>query len=219
MSAHNSPVVNIYEIYDTLQGESTLSGMPCTLIRLAGCPLRCNYCDTQQALAFDSGKIYSIDRIADEVRQRKRPLTLVSGGEPLAQKSCVHLLSALVKIAPILQLETSGAFDIRQIDPGVRRILDIKTPGSGEDKRNRWDNLHFLKNGDELKFVITSHADYVWAVEILKKYQPLAPVLFSPAWGNIEPADLALWMLEDNLPARMQLQLHKYVWGAEATGV
>jgi len=211
--------VRIYEIYDSIQGESTLAGMPCTLVRLAGCPLRCNYCDTPQALPFDSGKKYSIEQVTDEVRQHNRPLTLVSGGEPLAQKSCLPLLSALVEISPVLQLETSGAFNISQTDSRVRRILDIKTPGSGESKHNRWENIRFLKDGDEIKIVITSHDDYVWAVKILDKYQPVVPVLFSPAWGDIQPSDLASWMLEDHVPARMQLQLHKHIWGAEATGV
>jgi len=219
MSVNDHFAIKIYEIYDSIQGESTLAGMPCTLIRLAGCPLRCNYCDTLQALPFDSGKEYSIDQVTNEVRQRNRPLTLVSGGEPLAQKACLPLLSALAKMATILQLETSGAFDISQTDPRVRRILDIKTPGSGESKRNRWENLHSLKDGDELKFVITSHEDYEWAVGILEKYQPVVPVLFSPVWGDIQPPDLATWMLEDHVPARMQLQLHKHIWGAEATGV
>jgi len=219
MPVPDPPAVRIYEIYDSIQGESTLAGMPCTLIRLAGCPLRCNYCDTPQALPFNSGKEYSIEQITDKVRQHKRPLTLVSGGEPLAQKSCIPLLSALANISPVLQMETSGSFDISQSDPRVRRILDVKTPGSGEDKRNHWGNFHLLKDGDEIKFVITSYEDYLWAVSILDRYRPVVPVLFSPAWGNIQPSDLAAWILEDHVPARIQLQLHKYIWGAETTGV
>lgn len=193
--------------------------MPCTVVRLAGCPLRCNYCDTPQAISFNSGKEYSIEQVTNQVRRHKRPLTLVSGGEPLAQKSCLPLLSALVDISPVLQLETSGAFDISQTDPGVCRILDVKTPGSGESRRNRWENFHFLKDGDEIKFVITSHEDYLWAASVLDRYHPAVPVLFSPAWGDIHPSDLAAWMLEDHVPARMQLQLHKYIWGEETTGV
>jgi len=219
LSASDPLVVRIYEIYDSIQGESTLAGMPCTLVRLAGCPLRCNYCDTQQAIPFNSGKEYSIEQIADEVRQRRHPLTLVSGGEPLAQKACLPLLSMLTNISPVLQLETSGALDISQTDPRIRRILDVKTPGSGESKRNRWKNLRLLKDGDEIKFVITSHEDYLWAIGILDEYQPLVPVLFSPAWGGIQPSDLAAWILKDHAPVRMQLQLHKYIWGTEATGV
>jgi len=215
----NLPAVRIYEIYDSIQGESTLAGMPCTLVRLAGCPLRCNYCDTPQALPFNSGKEYSIEQITEKVHQHKRPLTLVSGGEPLAQKACIPLLSALANISPVLQLETSGAFDIGQTDPRVRRIVDVKTPGSGESSRNRWENFHLLKDGDEIKFVITSHEDYLWATAILTRHQPVAPVLFSPVWDSVQPSDLAAWMLKDHVPARIQLQLHKYIWGAEATGV
>jgi len=219
MPDHDLPTVRIHEIYDSIQGESTLAGTPCTLVRLAGCPLRCNYCDTPQALPFDSGKEYSIEQVIDEVRQRNRPLTLVSGGEPLAQKSCLPLLSGLAEISPVLQLETSGAFNISQTHPKVRRVLDIKTPGSGESRRNRWENIRFLKEGDEIKCVITSRDDYVWAVDILNEYRFDVPMLFSPAWGDIDPLKLAQWMLEDHVPARMQLQLHKYIWGAEVTGV
>lgn len=219
MPGHGLPTIRIHEIYDSIQGESTLAGTPCTLVRLAGCPLRCDYCDTPQALPFDSGKEYSIDQIAEEVCQRNRPLTLVSGGEPLAQKSCLPLLSRLAEVSPVLQLETSGAFDISQTHPKVRRILDIKTPGSSESQRNRWENIRLLKSGDEIKFVITSRDDYVWAIDTIKKYQPAVPVLFSPVWGHINPSQLARWMLEDHVHARIQLQLHKYIWGAETTGV
>jgi len=219
MPASDTPVVRIHEIYDSIQGESTLAGMPCTLVRLAGCPFRCNYCDTPQAIPFNSGEKYSIKQITDMVRQNKRPLTLVSGGEPLAQKLCIPLLSSLANISPVLQLETSGAFDISRSDPRVRRILDVKTPGSGESKRNRWENFHVLKDGDEIKFVITSLEDYLWAVSILDRHQPVVPVLFSPAWGKLQPSDLAAWMLRDRVPARLQLQLHKYIWGEQATGV
>ncbi len=219
MSRSNPLIVRIYEIYDSIQGESTLAGMPCTLVRLAGCPLHCGYCDTQQAIPFNSGSEYSIKQIADKVCEHKRPLTLVSGGEPLAQKSCLPLLSALANISPILQLETSGAFDISQTDPRTRRILDVKTPGSGEGKHNLWKNFHLLKDGDEVKFVITSHEDYLWAIDILDKYRPAVPILFSPAWDSVQPSDLAAWILEGSAPVRMQLQLHKYIWDAEATGV
>jgi len=219
MPGQDLPIVRIYEIYDSIQGESTLAGMPCTLVRMAGCPLRCRYCDTPQALSFGSGEVYDIRQITEKVRQHARPLTLVSGGEPLAQKSCLPLLSALAKISPVLQLETSGAFDISRVDPGVRRILDIKTPGSGEAGHNRWENLRHLKDGDEIKFVITDHEDYTWATDILNEYRPDVPVLFSPAWGDVDPSELSQWMLEDHVAARIQMQLHKYIWGAEATGV
>ncbi len=193
--------------------------MPCTLVRLAGCPLRCDYCDTPRALSFSSGKEYGIGEIADEVRSRGRPLTLVTGGEPLAQKSCLPLLSALAGISPMLQLETSGAFDISQTHPKVRRIMDIKTPASGESERNRWENMRYLKDGDEIKFVIASRRDYQWARDAIHQRRPEVPVLFSPVWGDIKPADMVRWMLRDHVPARLQMQLHKYIWGAKAAGV
>lgn len=216
------PSIRIYEIYDSIQGESTLAGMPCTFIRLAGCPLRCHYCDTPQALSFKSGKPFSISDITQEVRQRGRPLTLVTGGEPLAQKQCPELLSALADISPTLQLETSGAFDISGLDRRVRRILDIKTPGSGEEGRNHWENLKHLHAGDEIKFILTGEDDYHWVLEVMKKHHlphSDVPILLSPAWGSLEASELAAWMLRDRVEARLQLQLHKYVWGAEASGV
>jgi len=219
LTSSDSNTVRIYEIYDSIQGESTLAGTPCTLIRLAGCPLRCSYCDTRPALPFESGKEYDIDHVADDVYRRGRPLVLVTGGEPLAQKSCLPLLSVLADICPVLQLETSGAFDISRTDTKVRRILDIKTPGSGEESRNHWENLDALKNGDEIKIVITSRVDYQWALNVLNNHRPAVPVLFSPAWGSIRAAELVRWMLEDHAPARFQLQLHKHIWGAEASGV
>ena len=214
-----SGALRVHEIYDSIQGESTLAGMPCTLVRLAGCPLRCTYCDTPQALSFDAGEMRDIDDIVADVARRDRPLTLVTGGEPLAQKSSLDLLAALAAARPIVQLETSGAFDISRVDARVRRILDIKTPGSGEESRNDWNNLAHLKDGDEIKVVICDRTDYDWALDILDRFQPRVPVLFSPAWGAVSPAELAGWILEDHAPVRLQLQWHKHIWGAEATGV
>jgi len=217
-----TPLIRIHEIYESLQGESTLAGMPCTFVRLAGCPLRCRYCDTPQALSFKSGTAFGIEEIAQEVKRRDRPLTLVTGGEPLAQKHAPELLTALADVSPLLQLETSGAFDISGLDRRVRRILDIKTPGSGEAERNRWQNLDDLHDGDEIKFIITSEADYRWMVDMMNAHGlPRAniPILASPAWGELEPSDLAAWMLRDRIEARLQLQQHKYIWGAEASGV
>jgi len=217
-----TPLIRIHEIYESLQGESTLAGMPCTFVRLAGCPLRCCYCDTPQALSFKSGTVFGIEEIAQEVKLRDRPLTLVTGGEPLAQKHAPDLLTALADVSPLLQLETSGAFDISGLDRRVRRILDIKTPGSGEAERNRWQNLDDLHDGDEIKFIITSEADYRWMVDMMNAHGlPRAniPILASPAWGELEPSDLAAWMLRDRIEARLQLQQHKYIWGAEASGV
>jgi 7-carboxy-7-deazaguanine synthase len=215
--------VRIHEIYDCIQGESTLAGMPCTLVRLAGCPLNCTYCDTPEAIPFDSGEWMTVSDIVAEVARRKRPLTLVSGGEPLAQKGCVHLLEALAETAPLLQLETSGAFDISGLHPAVRRIVDIKTPDSGEETCNRWQNIAHLKPGDEIKFVLCSRADYEWALQTLERIHealsPDVPVLFSPVENLLPAADLAEWMLQDGPQARMQLQMHKHIWGAGTSHV
>jgi len=219
LSRTGAQKVRIYEIYDSIQGESTLAGMPCTLIRLAGCPLRCSYCDTPAAIPFGSGEEHEIDAVVEEVRRRDRPLILVTGGEPLAQRSCMPLLSRLADIAPTIQLETSGVYDIRRTDPRIRRILDIKTPGSGEKRRNRWENLTALKEGDEIKFVVTNRSDYQWALNVLQHHRPSVPVLLSPAWGSVEASDLVRWILDDHAPVRLQLQLHKYIWGPQASGV
>ena len=212
----------LHEIYDTIQGESTLAGVPCTIVRLAGCPLRCSYCDTPAALAFDAGKERSIDDVVSDVRQRDRPLTLVTGGEPLAQKHCRTLLAVLAQAMPIVQLETSGAFDISGIDPRIRRIIDIKTPGSGEERRNRWRNLDLLHDGDEVKFILRDRADFDWATAVIQKHR-LAdagiPLLLSPVWDALDVQTLAGWILEDQAPVRLQWQLHKLIWGSAAVSV
>jgi 7-carboxy-7-deazaguanine synthase len=196
--------------------------MACTLVRLAGCPLRCTYCDTPQAWSFDRGTEMSVDTIVADIEQRNRPLVLVSGGEPLAQPACRDLLAALVQTGRIVQLETSGAFDIRDTPNGVRRILDVKTPGSGEADANLEQNLEALRDGDEIKFVITGQGDYHWARDWLHAHglpDLGLPILFSPAWGELAATTLASWMLEDGLPARLHLQQHKHIWGGEAKGV
>lgn len=216
------PEVRIFELYDSIQGESTLAGMPCTIVRLAGCPLRCSYCDTRQALAFGSGHPRAIEDLVEDVNGRNMPLTLVTGGEPLAQNQCIPLLARLVANRPIVQLETSGAFEIRDVPPGVRRILDIKTPGSGESARNLWPNLDHLREGDEIKFVLVDREDYEWAIRMIGRHhltERNLPVFFSPAWETLKPAELARWIVEDRVPARLQLQIHKVIWGGEATGV
>jgi len=197
--------------------------MPCTLIRLSGCPLDCSYCDTPQAIPFDSGEWMDIDSVIAEVERRNRPLVLVSGGEPLAQKGCHPLLEALAGVVPILQLETSGAFDIAGLPAAVRCILDIKTPDSGEEERNRWQNLAALKKGDEVKFVLCSREDYLWALHVIHEFKgsldPDIPILFSPVEEHLPARQLAAWMLADAAPARLHLQLHKHLWGAEAQHV
>jgi len=215
--------VRVHEIYDCIQGESTLAGLPCTLLRLAGCPLDCSYCDTPEAIPFDSGDWMSIEDICADIASRKRPLTLVSGGEPLAQNNCRPLLDKLAQQNALLQLETSGAFDIANLHPRVRRILDIKTPDSDESERNLWRNITLLKPGDEVKFVLCSESDYQWALDILKQHcRDLAadiPILFSPVESRLPAKQLAEWILRDHLPVRLQIQMHKHIWGAEASSV
>jgi 7-carboxy-7-deazaguanine synthase len=196
--------------------------MPCTLVRLAGCPLRCRYCDTPHAWSFERGTDMAVDALVADIVERGRPLVLVSGGEPLAQPACIALLAALVGTGRLVQLETSGAFDITDVPAGVRRILDIKTPGSGEAERNLAGNLAELRGGDEIKFVITDRGDYEWARAMITEQaweQRGLPVLLSPSWGELAAAELAAWVIADHLPARLHLQQHKLVWGGEAKGV
>ncbi len=204
-----------------MQGESTLAGMPCTFIRLAGCPLRCVYCDTPQAIPLDSGQTQGFETIIKSLPAPKTPVVLVTGGEPLAQKNCISLLEELVPLYSHVQLETAGAYDISNIPKAVSIILDIKTPGSGEVERNRWQNLTILPKNTEIKIVLTDRADYEWAKDVIQKYDLInqCSVLMSCTWGSLNPKDLAAWIVEDNLAVRLQLQLHKYIWGAEETGV
>ena len=210
--------LRIFEIFHSLQGESSRVGLPTVFVRLTGCPLRCGYCDT--AYAFQGGSTQTIEDILREVAQYQAQYVCVTGGEPLAQKSCPDLLKALCDAGYSVSLETSGAMDISQVDARVSVIMDIKTPGSGEESKNLWANIAHLKAKDEVKFVLADRADYDWAREILEKYQIVkkSPVLFSPVYKTLPPADLAKWVLEDRLPVRMQLQLHKILWG-EKPGV
>lgn len=210
--------LRVNEIFFSLQGESRRVGLPTVFVRLTGCPLRCGYCDT--AYAFHDGKTRTIDDVIAEVAQHNSKTVCVTGGEPLAQKNCLTLLTKLCDLGYSVSLETSGAIDISAVDPRVSRIVDIKTPGSGEADRNRWKNLPLLKCDDEIKFVITSEADYRWAVALLeeKKLASLAPVLFSPAFNEVSYEQLAAWILRDGLHVRMQIQLHKIIWG-EKRGV
>ncbi len=195
--------------------------MPCTFIRLAGCPLRCVYCDTPQAIPLDSGQTQTFETILEALPKKKTPLALVTGGEPLAQKNCIALLEALLPLYPHVQLETAGVYDISQVPQDVSVILDIKTPGSGEVERNRWQNMQHVRANTEIKIVLTDRADYDWAKGILDKYKlaDKCTVLMSCAWGSLNPKDLVAWIVEDELPVRLQLQLHKYIWGTEVTGV
>ena len=210
--------LRINEIFFSLQGESTRVGLPTVFVRLTGCPLRCGYCDT--AYAFHEGKTRSLDDVLAEVASHSTRYVCVTGGEPLAQRNCLALLSRLCDAGYSVSLETSGAIDIGEVDARVSRIMDIKTPGSGESGKNRWENLALITSHDEIKFVITSEADYAWAVAMLrdKKLADLCTVLFSPSFGEVQPDRLAGWILRDALPVRMQLQLHKILWG-EKRGV
>ncbi len=207
--------LKLTEIFLSLQGESTLVGWPTVFIRLTGCPLRCQYCDT--AYAFHGGQWHSLDQVLEQVRAFGVRHVCVTGGEPLAQKACLPLLGALCDAGYVVSLETSGAIDIAMVDPRVIRVVDIKTPGSAEMARNRWDNLALLKEQDQVKFVLCSREDYDWARGIVEQYGLTArcTVLFSPSQGQLQPTQLADWIVADRLPLRMQLQLHKILWGNE----
>jgi len=205
--------LRVAEIFHSIQGEADAVGWPTVFVRLTGCPLRCIWCDT--AYAFEGGQWRDIGSILDEVRGYGARHVCVTGGEPLAQKRCLDLLRRLCDAGFEVSLETSGALDISQVDPRVRRVMDIKAPGSGESERNRWENLQHLAACDQLKFVLADRADYEWAVAILRE-RGLASrcvVLFSAVYGVLEPRQLAEWILRDRLPVRLQIQLHKFLWG------
>ena len=202
-------MLRITEIFHSLQGETSFSGWPTVFIRLTGCPLRCQYCDT--AYAFSGGKKYSFDEILAEVKSHGAKFVTLTGGEPLAQPNAIPLLEKLCDAGYQVSLETSGAMDISKVDSRVARILDIKTPGSMEVKKNLWENIPLLTVKDEVKFVICNRGDFDWAVEILNQYKlpEICDVLFSPSAEELAASELADWILEAKLPVRFQIQLHK----------
>jgi 7-carboxy-7-deazaguanine synthase len=206
-------VLKIHEIFHSLQGESTRVGLPTVFVRLTGCPLRCGYCDT--AYAFQGGENMTLQQILERVASYGARYVTVTGGEPLAQKQCIPLLKMLCDAGYDVSLETGGSLDTSHVDSRVSVILDIKTPGSGEVQKNLWANLQHLKSSDEVKFVLCDREDYEWAKQVLAD-QGIADkctVLFSPVFSQLNPTDLADWVLQDRLPVRMQVQLHKILWG------
>ncbi len=213
MQLLETTTLRISEIFFSLQGETSRVGLPTVFVRLTGCPLRCGYCDT--SYAFSGGEMLSIATILNQVARFNTHYVTVTGGEPLAQKACLVLLTALCDGGYSVSLETSGALDMSQVDRRVCKVMDIKAPGSGEVSKNNWENLSYLTPDDEIKFVLCDEADYQWACGIIrdKKLYQCCPVLLSPVYGNLAPAALATWILRDQLPVRMQIQMHKLLWG------
>jgi len=205
--------LKITETFYSLQGEADASGWPTFFIRLTGCPLRCRYCDTEYA--FHGGTWRGIDGVVEEARSSGARRVCVTGGEPLAQKNCLKLLARLCDAGFDVSLETSGALDVSAVDPRVARVVDLKTPGSGECERNLYENLAVLGPHDQVKFVLCDRADYEWAREQVctRDLTARCPVLFSPSAGQLPPSLLADWILEDRLQVRFQVQLHKVLWG------
>jgi 7-carboxy-7-deazaguanine synthase len=207
--------LRVTEIFYSLQGETRSSGFPTVFVRLTGCPLRCGYCDTEYA--FHGGQWLGFDQILGEVARYAPRYVTVTGGEPLAQRACIGLLRQLCDRGYQVSLETSGALDVSAVDPRVVIVMDLKTPGSSEETKNRYANIALLKPQDQVKFVLCDRADYEWSRATLAEYRlaDTCEVLFSPAWGKLEPKQLADWILADRLPVRLQIQLHKLLWGEE----
>jgi len=212
--------LTINEIYHSIQGESTWAGLPCVFVRLTFCDLRCNYCDTEYA--FYEGKKQTLNAIVGAVTAFRCPLVEITGGEPLLQKNVVPLMSMLADAGHAVLLETSGAHDISPVDARVHRIMDLKTPGSGEVEKNLWSNINHLTARDEVKFVIGSREDYEWSCEKAVQFnlsKRCHAVLFSPIFGRIDPREIVEWVLADGLDVRFQLQMHKFIWTPTQRGV
>lgn len=214
-----SPLLIVNEIFYSIQGESTHVGRPCVFVRLAYCNLRCSYCDT--AYAFNEGSEKNVEEVLSEIRRYSAHLVEVTGGEPLMQPDVHPLMTALCDLGYEVLLETGGSLDIEPVDGRVKRIVDFKCPSSGMAKKNLWRNAGLLRSGDEVKFVIGTREDFDWAVERVREHHlpERVTVLFSPVFGELEPRLLAGWILSLDLPIRMQLQMHKYIWEPTARGV
>jgi 7-carboxy-7-deazaguanine synthase len=211
--------LRVHEIFHSIQGESTHAGRPCVLVRLTGCQMRCSWCDTEYA--FYEGNWKTLDEVLAEVEDFGCPLVELTGGEPLLQPGALPLLSALCDRGYEVLLETGGGLDVSRVDPRVRRIVDVKCPGSGESAANHWPNLEVLRSSDEVKFVLDGREDYEWAKDVVARHQltKRCPVHFSPVHGALAARELAAWILTDRLAVRLQVQVHKVIWDPQARGV
>jgi len=212
--------LTVTEVYKSVQGESTWAGLPCIFVRLTGCPLRCVWCDTEYA--FHGGEKTTVGAVVEQCQGLACPLVEITGGEPLAQKGCGPLAQALLDAGFTVLCETSGALPIDRLPDAVIKIMDLKCPDSGEEHRNDWSNLAKLSPRDEVKFVIASRKDYEWSREVVlreKLDERVHAVLFSPVFGQVDPKDIVDWVLEDQLPVRFQLQMHKFIWPPDQKGV
>jgi len=217
--------LRVTEIFHSIQGESTLAGLPCTFIRLTGCPLRCVWCDTEYS--FHGGRKLSLKEILQKVDEVGCALVEITGGEPLIHPNAFELATELLERGFTVLVETSGAVDVGPLDPRAHKIMDLKCPGSGEESRNLWSNLDHLTREDEVKFVLADRTDYEWARDVLRDRGlgtrtangTLGALLFSPVWGKLDFLELSEWILKDNLPVRFQIQLHKLIWDPNARGV
>jgi len=211
--------VRITEIYASVQGESTHAGRPCVFVRLTGCNLRCTWCDS--VYTFTGGTVMRLGDVVDQAHAFGVHAVEITGGEPLLQPTVIPLMQRLLDLGHDVLLETSGSLSIADVPDGVHVILDLKPPGSGEVEANLWENLDLVDAGDEVKIVLASRADYEWARDVIRerRIDQKCVVLLSPAWGLVDPKDLVAWILEDALPVRLNLQIHKYVWGPEKIGV
>ena len=213
-------VLSVNEIFYSIQGESTYAGKPCVFVRLAGCDLRCTWCDT--AYAFTEGQKMSVDDVLRQVESYGSPLVEVTGGEPLLQADVYPLMERLLDSGRTVLLETGGQIDVSRVPGGVVKVMDVKCPGSGESHKVEWTNIDRLGSRDQVKFVIRDRADYEFARDIVARHaldRRCAAVLFSPVHGVLDPKDLSRWILEDRMPVRLQLQIHKHIWGADVRGV